>query len=134
MVSRSSDLGGFSDFDCFAALSQIQADPARIHDCNHERGSWEISRLAGQGVGGGEIVARYSPNTADTAAGVDKNRRRRQADEGYQESILDQVLALFVLQESAQSTHDLILPGSLLEPQDDFSLWPGCSTVMVPFS
>ncbi len=73
------------------------------------------------------------PRYHSFSAGVDKNGRRRQADETYQESVFDQVLALFVLEEAAQSTHDSIFAESTVEPQDDIWLWTGSSTVMVRF-
>ena len=134
MVPRGSDLGGLGDFDCLAVLSQIQASPARRHDCNLTRRRLGDSALAGQSAGGREIVARYSPDATNSRTGVDKNGRRRQADKAYQESVFDQVLTLFVLEETTQRTHDSIFAESTIEPQDDIWLWAGFSTVMVPFS
>jgi hypothetical protein len=82
--------------------------------------SWiERFALTGEGAGGGEIVARYSPDTTDSWTGVDKNGRRRQANEAHQKSVFNQVLALFVLQEAAQGIHDSIFAEGTIEPQDD---------------
>jgi len=59
------------------------------------------------GVGGRKLIACGPPDAADGAACTDKNRGRRQRDKGHEQCVLDQILALFILEKTTKRTRKL---------------------------
>jgi hypothetical protein len=65
----------------------------------------EGDRLAGRGVCGTQLIAGNAPDPFDALAGVGEDCSRCQRDEGHQQGVFDQVLALLVPQEMLYRSH-----------------------------
>ena len=62
-------------------------------------GVQRMTDLACRRIGSRQPAVRGAPDTADTAARADEQRRGCQTDKSQQQRVLDQILTLFVLDE-----------------------------------